>query len=108
MSKFINDNVRVFIAFVICGFLCACEPQAVRDGRSLWKQYYKKMLKDPDSFKVYSEKYVEKENSEVEWTLDIGAKNGMGGMVRETEHITTVGSTYLTIDGNTIYYWDLE
>ena len=72
--------------------LTACgEPRSVREGRAIYKAYFQKYLKDPESFKVYSEKYEVREGGQtVKWTLDYGAKNGWGSMDRETVEFETI------------------
>lgn len=103
-----KNLLKYVLLLFAASLIMSCEPSCVRDGRRLYKKYYAKMLKDPESLKIYSEKYIEKKNNEVEWTLDIGAKNEFGGMVRKTVHITTAGGVYLTIGDDTFYYWDLD
>lgn len=82
--------------------LCSCESSAVSRGRRTYEKYFHKVLKDPESFKVYSEKYVEAPDGyEVTWTLDYGAKNSYGAMVRkEVTFTTTVG--LIKIDGDLV------
>lgn len=67
----------------------SCEKSSVREGRKVYKDYFKEVLKDPSSLKVYSEKYELDGKWAVKWTLDIGAKNSYGAMVRSTYKIET-------------------
>ena len=75
----------------------ACESESVLKGRNVYKAYFKKNLKDPESFVVYSEKYKEN-GAEVEWEVDYGAKNEYGGMNRKTLRFSTIGNT-IWVDG---------
>lgn len=86
--------------------LCACQPRSVTDGKRAWTKYFNKVLKDPESFKVYDEKYEELNENTVRWTLDYGAKNSFGAMTRRTVTFTT---TYdlIDIDGTLIDTNDL-
>lgn len=77
--------------------LSSCD-EAVYKGRKVYKAYFDYILKDPKSFKVYNEKYT-KEGATVNWELDYGAKNSLGGMVRKNVSFTTIG-TAIFIDGN--------
>lgn len=76
---------------------CNNEPKHVSEGRKFYELYFQKQLKDPESFKVYSEKYKNLGNVII-WTLDYGAKNSLGGMIRETVEIRTYNNK-LEIDG---------
>lgn len=69
----------------------SCENGNVTHGRELYEMYFKKVLKDPESFTVYKEEYRIEESIKVEWVIDYGAKNGFGGMERETVEFTTIG-----------------
>lgn len=97
MKKFI---AIIFFAILLSG----CEPEAVLKGRHVYKEYYKKHLKDPDSFKVYEEKYEILDDGSVQWTLDYGAKNGWGAMDRET--VTFKTTSTLFVKGREI--WDMK
>ena len=71
---------------------CNNEPKAVSEGRELYRLYFQKTLLDPESLKIYSEKYdVDGDGIKVSWTIDYGAKNGYGAMDRETKEFTTIG-----------------
>lgn len=63
---------------------CSCGQSDVYQGRKVYKAYFQKHLKDPESFKVYEEKYEVLDEHTVRWTLDYGAKNSWGAMERET------------------------
>ena len=89
---------RILIMLTAAFLLCACESSQVRQGRDTYKAYFRKYLKDPESFKVYKEEYKETDNG-VEWTLDYGAKNSFGAMVRKTVHFSTVYDLIDTDDG---------
>ena len=91
------------ILFTIIGLsalfcMSSCD-EAVYKGRKVYKAYFDYTLKDPESFKVYSEKYTKDGDFTVNWELDYGAKNSLGGMVREKATFTTVG-TSIVIDGS--------
>lgn len=85
----------------------SCEDESVREGRKLYKMYFDKVLKDPKSFIVYDEKYTVNDEYTVNWVLDAGAKNSLGGMVRQTYNITTVGET-IEVDGELYEKEDLK
>lgn len=98
----------VFIMFVclfVVSILSSCEQTSVKQGRDLYKAYFHKMLKDPNSFVVYDEKYEVSPDSKykVEWTLDYGAKNGWGAMDREVVEFTTVGDNLISFKHGRIY-----
>lgn len=85
---------RLLIVFALSMFVAlfaSCEKSVVRQGRKTYKEYFKQVLKDPSSLKVYSEKYEMDGERAVKWTLDIGAKNSYGAMVRSTYEIETIG-----------------
>lgn len=85
---------------LICAFaMMACEDSAISSGREIYQMYFKKYLKDPSSFVVYSEKYQKESNHTVKWTIDYGAKNGFGAMTREEVSFTTT-SNLIDINGN--------
>ena len=67
------------ILFTIIGLsalfcMSSCD-EAVYKGRKVYKAYFDYTLKDPESFKVYSEKYTKDGDFTVNWELDYGAKN---------------------------------
>lgn len=71
---------------------CDSEPKNVSEGRELYQLYFQKTLRDPESLKIYSEKYeVDGDGIKVSWTIDYGAKNGYGAMDRETKEFMTIG-----------------
>lgn len=100
---------RAFFLLVMACTLCACEPSAVKQGRDLYKMYFHKVLKDPSSLVIYDEKYEMDGKYSVKWTLDVGAKNSYGGMVRKTYNISTVGGNLIKDDrGNLINKTELR
>lgn len=98
---------RLLYLLLFLPLLFSCEPSSVREGRKVYKAYFKKKLIDPESFIVYGEKYEITNDVRVEWTLDYGAKNRGGGMNRHEIKFTTVG-TSLWIDGWSYSLEDLE
>ena len=92
------------ILFTIIGLsalfcMSSCD-EAVYKGRKVYKAYFDYTLKDPESFKVYSEEQYKSDGYfTVNWVLDYGANNSLGGMVREKATFTTVG-TSIFIDGS--------
>lgn len=86
--------------------LSSCD-EAVYKGRKVYKAYFDYILKDPKSFKVYNEEYTKDGDFAVNWELDYGAKNSLGGMVRENVSFTTIG-TEIFIDGNHYKLEDLK
>lgn len=100
MKKFI-------FLFLSSLFLLSCEDSAVSSGRKLYEMYFEKTLKDPDSFKIYSEKYTKDGEFTVEWELDYGAKNSFGAMVRETIEFTTTPN-FILINGKSYKKSELQ
>ena len=94
MRKFIF----ILLAFAPVLFFSSCEDEDVATGRKIYQAYFNKILKDPSSFKVYSEKYTKKSGSTVEWELDYGARNSFGGMVREQVEFRTFGDMIIIKD----------
>jgi len=90
-------NLKFLVPFFFATLfmLNACgkrEPAEVSDGRTACIAYLKKILRDPESLVIYSEKYEKPaDGGGIEWYLDCGAKNGHGGMDRFDKHITTIG-----------------
>lgn len=97
---------RIIFSLLAALLLCACQPQSVTDGRNVWKKYFHKVLTDPESMKIYEEKYVEIDDHTVQWTLDYGARNGFGAMVRKTVTFKTTHHI-IDIDGQLIDVRDL-
>ena len=95
---------KVLLIIFATALLTACnsEPKSVVEGRELYQLYFNKTLRDPASFKVYSEKYeISDDGLSVEWTIDYGAKNGYGAMDRATVTVKTIGDM-LFIDNHYI------
>ena len=98
---------KVLLLIIVATFqivaFSSCD-ESVYKGRKVYKAYFDYTLKDPESFKVYNEKYTKDGDFTVNWELDYGAKNSMGGMVRENVSFTTVG-TSIFINGD---YYKIE
>lgn len=91
------------ILFTLILFLTSCEDHRLRNGREMYMLYLNKTLKDPESLKIYSEKYTFINDVTVEWVVDYGAKNSFGGMVRNTlECETLAGVIFVNIDGKEV------
>lgn len=93
---------KIFLLLVLLvTFSCNSESTHVRQGRESYMKYLKKVLRDPNSLTIYNEKYTVDENgTHVKWEVDFGAKNGMGGMVREEiEFETSFAGTNLKVNG---------
>ena len=97
-------NILLMLAMAFPMMFVSCCDKAVSQGRETYKEYFKSILKDPDSFKVYKESYTKDGEYTVNWVLDYGAKNSFGAMVRETVTFETVG-TSMFINGS---YFKLE
>ena len=67
--------------------------------------YFRKTLKDPESLKIYDEKYIDSGNY-VLWTLDYGARNSLGG-IRKTIKIETY-TKKVVVDGYEYLVKDLK
>lgn len=92
---------RLLLILLAPLILASCQPRSVTDGKRAWTRYFKKVLKDPESFKVYDEQYQELDEHTVQWTLDYGAKNSYGAMERRTVKFKTTHGL-IEIDGNLI------
>lgn len=99
-------KILFLMAMLPIVLLTSCD-KAVSEGRTVYKAYFNHVLKDPDSFKVFSEKYTKDGEYTVNWELDYGAKNSLGGMVREQVSFETVGTT-IHIDGSFYKLKDLK
>ena len=88
---------KIIVPIFALLFMASCSQIEVWNGRKTYKTYFKKVLKDPESLKIYDEKYV-RDGLCIEWEIDYGARNEYGGMVRKTIKITTVGNT-VSING---------
>lgn len=85
---------------------CSFEAEKITEGRELYKLYFKKTLRDPESLKIYDEKYANL-GDYVIWTIDYGAKNSLGGMIRETIEIRTY-TRKIVVDGREYLVKDLK
>lgn len=85
-------KILVLMTLTLAILLCSCEASEVSNGRKTYKEYFQKTLKDPNSLIIYSEKY-EKTIYGITWTLDVGAKNSYGAMIRINYVIETIGSS---------------
>lgn len=97
---------KIALLFLLALPLCGCENKYVSDGRNMYEMYFDKFLKDPSSFKVYSEEYTI-DGASVKWRLDYGAKNSFGSMEREQAEFET-SPGYIFIDGNSYRKEDLK
>ena len=97
---------RLLFAISCLVILWSCENKYVSSGRVLYKLYFDKVLKDPSSFKVYSEEYTI-DGASVNWKLDYGAKNGFGAMDREQVEFST-SPNYIFINGEMYNKEDLR
>ena len=91
------------ILFTIIGLsalfcMSSCD-EAVYKGRKVYKAYFDYTLKDPESFKVYSDNFLNYGVFIVYCFLYYVSNNSFGGMVRENATFTTVG-TSIFIDGS--------
>ena len=97
---------RAVIIILSSLLLAACEPASVTSGRRTYELYFRKVLKDPDSFKVYDEMVEPIDDHSAMWTIDYGARNGYGGMVRRTVTFKTTAGL-IDIDGKLVDVSDL-
>ena len=67
----------------------SCEPSQVVGGRKVYKKYFNYILRDPASLQIHKETYV-LDGHGVVWEIDYSARNGLGGMTRETIKFTTI------------------
>lgn len=86
---------------------CEFEKAYIKESREMWKAYFQITLKDPNSLVIYDEKCLDEGYQCVEWEINYGAKNGFGGMVRETIKFKTIGDLLLVGDYGTYKKEDL-
>ena len=82
----------LFIIAIVLTIMFSCDNKA-RLAKEAVHHHIKKNLRDPESFKVYSE-HVEKDpeyKTAYIVTVDYGAANGFGGVERSTEKYKVVG-----------------
>lgn len=96
----------VGLVIAISAISCRFEAKSVTEGRELYKLYFRKTLKDPESLKIYKEEYVNFGIS-ILWTIDYGARNSLGGMIRETVKIETY-TDKVVVDGYEYLVKDLK
>lgn len=94
------------LVIMMSAISCSFEAKSVTEGREFYQLYFKKTLKDPESLKIYDEKYVNL-GDYVLWTIDYGAKNSLGGMIRETIEIETY-TRKIVVDGHEYLVKDLK
>ena len=90
-------KILLLMMAILLVSLSSCD-ESVSNGRRIYKADFKHILKDPDSFTVYDEKYTKDGEYTVNLELDYGAKTSYGGMVREQVSFTTIGNS-IFIDG---------
>ncbi|MGQ1928208.1 hypothetical protein ACQ1R0_03945 [Ornithobacterium rhinotracheale] len=93
---------KLFLLLVIVSFglsLTACNSD-ITNGRKSYMKYFEYTLKDPESLKIYNEKVDQKGNYTFEFIVDYGAKNGYGGMTRETKRFVTEEGVLYSVDGD--------
>lgn len=89
---------KILFLLAIAFSLAGCEDKGISTGRSLYKAYLKKFMKDPSSLVIYNESYT-KEGYRIYWTIDYGGRNGFGGMTRETLEVETLNGIIFTENG---------
>jgi hypothetical protein len=93
--------------FIIAALLCvaACEPSQVIGGRKVYKKYFNYILRDLASLQIHKENYI-LDGPSVVWEIDYSARNGLGGMTRETIKFTTISDAIFVEedDGARSYY----
>lgn len=97
---------RLLVILLAAISLAACQPESVTHGRKTYQRYFKKVLKDPASFKVYEETVEPINEHSAMWTLDYGAKNSYGAMERRTVRFKTTVDI-IEIDGRLVDVNDL-
>ena len=97
---------RLLLIILTAISLAGCQPESVTHGRKTYQRYFKKVLKDPESFKVYEETVEPLNDHSARWTLDYGAKNSYGAMERRTVTFKTTNDL-IDIDGHLVDVSDL-
>lgn len=91
-------NKLIILVIFTCLIFYSCEQSGVSKGRTAYKEYFDKTLKDPSSLVVHSEEIIAQDESSATFVLDIGAKNSFGGMVRQMYTIRTIGKGILDVN----------
>jgi hypothetical protein len=90
---------KLTLALLALLFICSCDDPNVRNGRKIYKEYFKEVLIDPESLKIYKEEIIKHEGSLVVFKVDYGAKNGFGAYARRTSEFEILGPYIMSIDG---------
>ncbi|MGQ1934983.1 hypothetical protein ACT4RV_03695 [Ornithobacterium rhinotracheale] len=104
---------KLFLLLVIVSFglsLTACNSD-ITNGRKSYMKYFEYTLKDPESLKIYNEKVDKKGNHTYEFIVDYGAKNGYGGLTRETMRFVTEEGVLFSVNGDrqeALYFLEKE
>lgn len=100
MKKFTPIILLVFFLFI------SCEPKLVKEGREVYREYLSKNLKDPNSLKIYNESYYLPNGEDgivSEFTVDYGATNSYGAMVRDELKFKIVAKKITEINDKSSY-----
>jgi uncharacterized lipoprotein NlpE involved in copper resistance len=97
-----KKTVLLLFISILMFVLIGCDND-VSSGRSAYKKYFRENLKDPASLVIHEEIFKKEGGHTINWTVDIGAKNSFGGMVRETYEFTTIGGKLIKVNGE-LYY----
>lgn len=84
-------KLLLFVPVVLSLLFISCEDKYISNGRKAYKKYFKEVLKDPESLKIYEEKITRDGEYTVIFDVDYGAKNGFGAYGREKIHFETIG-----------------
>lgn len=95
---------KLILIFAVAAliFSSCTSPESV--GRKAYKQYFKEVLKDPESLKIYDEEFSYPDASVIDITVDYGAKNGYGAMVRDTKHFKVNATVPKVMDVDGEFY----
>lgn len=83
---------KLLLIILFLPFLYSCESSSVYKGREAYKKYFYEILKDPNSMEIYNEEVISNDKVSATFVIDMGAKNGYGGMMRKKYTIKTIGN----------------
>jgi hypothetical protein len=103
--------MRRVLLFAFVSLLCvgcvSVDKKREKDARKVCVEFLESTLNDPKSLIIHNEKVVQNNYAVVEFVVDYGAKNRLGGMVRKTSTFEVMPNNpeLLRIDGmNTAAY----
>jgi hypothetical protein len=94
-------KILLFVSLII--FLASCENSTVRERRKVYIKYFNDLLSDPKSLIIYNEKILSDNALITTFEVDYGAKNKVGGMMRNVRVFEIKENKIYKVDGK--YYF---